>query len=65
MIFFKLLADIKNKKINIAFYIAIYSAAIGALLWRHNMIVTIYLVCFKPSEYIGFDTKKIESFRAL
>ncbi|WP_047115509.1 hypothetical protein [Brachyspira hyodysenteriae] len=60
MIFFKLLADIKNKKINIAFYIAIYIVLLLALLWRHNMIVTIY-PAFLVLTYLILKNRKFQS----
>ena len=42
MVFFEILIPIKNKKINILFNIILIFVLILGLLWRHNMIVTIY-----------------------
>ncbi|KLI22717.1 hypothetical protein A9X77_12700 [Brachyspira hyodysenteriae] len=60
MIFFKSLVDIKNKKINIAFYIAIYIVLLLALLWRHNMIVTIY-PAFLVLTYLILKNREFQS----
>ncbi|MDA0080742.1 hypothetical protein [Brachyspira hyodysenteriae] len=60
MIFFKLLVNIKNKKINIAFYIVIYMVLLLALLWRHNMIVTIY-PAFLVLTYLILKNRKFQS----